>query len=217
MEKYADDMAEVHLRENYISAKLQPSVIQEPFKNEAESGAMIEIGLGEARAKFDNLAVASLGKIEKKDGSYRVIHDGTHGLDVNSQIRARDQLRNPTAGDLRTLMQLLPGSFFALTGDVKGAHRLVKVAERDWGLQACRSGARGDQWLWLNKVGTFGVSSAAYHWGRCMSGLGRLVYYMWGRAEMSLLVFVDDLFWLTREKGAIEKIVTSVFFLVILG
>ncbi|CAK9016957.1 Spore wall protein 2 [Durusdinium trenchii] len=38
-----------------------------------------------------------------------------------------------------------------------------------------------------------------------------------GRAEMALLVFVDDLFWLTREKGGIEKIVISVYFLVILG
>ena len=34
---------------------------------------------------------------------------------------------------------------------------------------------------------------------------------------MALLVFVDDLFWLTREKGGVEKIVISVYFLVILG
>ena len=45
-----------------------------------------------------------------------------------------------------------------------------------------------------------------------MSGLGRLVY-----AEMAMLVFVDDLFWLTRDKGCIEKILVSIFFLVILG
>ena len=70
MEKYVDDLAEVHLRENYITAKQQSSVIQKQFKNEAELGAMIEIGLEEARAKFDNLAVASSGAIEKKDGSY---------------------------------------------------------------------------------------------------------------------------------------------------
>ena len=34
---------------------------------------------------------------------------------------------------------------------------------------------------------------------------------------MALLVFVDALIWLTREKGGIEKIVISVYFLVILG
>ena len=112
-----------------------------------------------------------------------MIHDGTHGIDVNSKIVVRDQLRNPTAGDLRTLLEILPGAFFALAGDVKRAHRLVKVAREDWGLQACRSGARGPEWVWLNRVGTFGISSAAYHWSRLMAGLGRLVYYMWGRGN----------------------------------
>jgi len=115
------------------------------------------------------------------------------------------------------LLEILPGAFFALSGDVKRAHRLVKVAREDWGLQACRSGARGPEWVWLNRVGTFGISSAAYHWSRLMAGLGRLVYYMWGRAELALLVYVDDLLWLTREKGGIEKIVVSIFLLIVLG
>ena len=48
-----------------------------------------------------------------------------------------------------------------------------------------------------------------------MAGLGRLVYHMWGRNELALLVFVDDL--LTREKGGVEKIVVSIFFFIILG
>ena len=100
---------------------------------------------------------------------------------------------------------------------MKRACRLVKVARQDCGLQACKTGARGGERLWLNKVGAFGVSSAAYHWSRLMPGLGRLVYYMWGRAEMAMLVFVDDLFWLTREKGGMEKILGSIFFMVILG
>lgn len=114
---------------------------------ESKLGAMVEMRWEEARERFPDLVVASLGAIEKKDGSYRVIHDGTHGIKVNSRIRVRDQLRNPTAGDLRTLLQVLPGAFFALTGDVKRAHRLVRVAEQDWGLQACRTGVRGHGWL----------------------------------------------------------------------
>ena len=159
---------------------------------------MVEMRRVDAEKRFDNLVIASLGAIEKKDGTYRVIHDGTHGINVNCSIRVRDQLRNPTAGDLRTLLRLMPGAFFALTGDVKRAHRLVKVSEQDWGLQACRTGVHGEDWIRLNTVGTFGISSAAYHWGRLMAGLGRLTYYMWGQAEMALLVFVDDLFWMTR-------------------
>ena len=36
-------------------------------------------------------------------------------------------------------------------------------------------------------------------------------------AELALLVYVDDLLWLTREKGGIEKIVVSIFLLIVLG
>ena len=215
--RYAEESLDAQTRENYISATQQANVVQEQFLAEAELGAMVEMRLDEAQERFDNLVIASLGAIEKKDGTYRVIHDGTHGINVNSSIRVRDQLRNPTAGDLRTLLRLMPGAFFALTGDVKRAHRLVKMSEQDWGLQACRTGVHGEDWIWLNTVGTFGISSAAYHWGRLMAGLGRLTYYMWGQAEMALLVFVDDLLWMTREKGGIERIVVSIFFFVILG
>ena len=89
--------------------------------------------------------LASLGAIEKQDGTYRVIHDGTHGVGVNSAIRMRDQVRSPTAGDVRTAMRVLQHAHFGLTGDVSRAHRLVKVAEEDWGLQACRTGV-GPVW-----------------------------------------------------------------------
>ena len=61
------------------------------------------------------------------------------------------------------MLRLMPGAFFALTGDVKRGHRLVKVSEQDWGLQACRRVVHGEDWIWLNIVGKFGISSAAYH------------------------------------------------------
>ena len=61
------------LRENYISAKQQAELVQQQFLAEAQLGAMAEMSLESAKAKFGNdLAVASLGAIERKDGSYRV-------------------------------------------------------------------------------------------------------------------------------------------------
>ena len=138
--RYAEESLDAQTRENYISATQQADVVQEQFLAEAKLGAMVEMRRVDVEKRFDNLVIASLDAIEKKDGTYRVIHDGTHGINVNCSIRVRDQLRNPTAGDLRTLLRLMPGAFFALTGDVKRAHRLVKVSEQDWGLQACRTG-----------------------------------------------------------------------------
>ena len=81
------------------------------------------------------------GALEKADGSYRVIHDATHGLAVNSKIRVQDQVRSPTASDVRRALQALPNAFFALKGDVSRAHRLVKVDKRDWKHLACRTGS----------------------------------------------------------------------------
>ena len=192
--QYGDDAAHdlTTERENYISAASHSKEVQAQFVAEAELGAMMEVTCEAAIAKYgERLAVASLGAIEKKDGTYRVVHDGTHGVGVNSAIRIRDQARSPSAGELQQAMRGMPGIFFALTGDVKRAHRLVKVAEEDWGLQACRTNANGPGQFWLNLVGTFGVSSAAYHWARLMAGLGRLGYYALGKAGVQQLVYVD--------------------------
>ena len=176
--RYEEEGAEWGLdRENYLSAKTHAAEVQSQFQEEEKLGAMVEMDVSEAKARYGNrLAVASLGAIEKKNGTYRVVHDGTHGIGINPRIKVRDQLKSPGAGDVRAVLQEMPGCFFALTGDVARAHRLVKVAEQDWGLLACRT-AEGDK-LWLNKVGSFGISSAAYHWSRLMSGLGRAVYYI---------------------------------------
>lgn len=138
-------------RDNYVSARAHAAAVQQQFEDEAKLGAMERLSLEEARAKCgDRLAVASLGAIEKKNGAIRVIHDGTHGIGVNPSIVMRDQLRTPSAGEVRAVMQELPGCFFGLTG----AHRLVKVAEAEWGLMACKSGVddqlchqqMGDKW-----------------------------------------------------------------------
>ena len=116
---------------------------------------MVEVTTQEAQRHFgDKLAVASLGAIEKKDGSYRVVHDGTHGIAVNSAMHVRDQLRSPCAGELRTVLPEMLGPCVGLTGDVKHAHRLAKIAPDDWGLQACKTGVGGQHkvtshvWSW---------------------------------------------------------------------
>ena len=217
--KYPEEcFAEGCDRENYLSAKEHALEVQEQFLAEAEEGAMVEIPLSEAIASYGpKLSIASLGAIEKKDGSYRVVHDGTHGVNINAKIKLRDQLRNPTAGDLCSVLKYMPQAAFGLTGDIKRAHRLAKVAEQDWGYQACRSGARGPEWIWLNKVGTFGICSAAYHWSRLMGGLGRLIYYMWGKAALWQLIFVDDLLWLAKQKSGAAKIILAIFIYVLLG
>ena len=113
------------MRDTYISAKQHAAEAQAQFKKEAALGAMCETSLEQASAELGKLSLASWGALEKKDGSYRVIHDATHGLAVNSKIRVQDQRRNPPAGDV----QVLSFSFLAVSGDVARAHRPVKIAK----------------------------------------------------------------------------------------
>ncbi|OLP95570.1 Uncharacterized protein RSN1 [Symbiodinium microadriaticum] len=100
--KYDDDAEHAQSeRDNYLSARENAAEVQKQFLEEAALGAMVEVSLEEALAEYgDRLALASLGAIEKRDGTYRVVHDGTQGVGVNSSITVRDQLRSPTAGDL---------------------------------------------------------------------------------------------------------------------
>ena len=71
--------------------------------------------------------------------------------------------------------------------------------------------------MWLNCVGTFGISSAAYHWSRLMAGLGRSAYYLISRLALDQLVYSDDLFWLTCVAAGILWIVVIIFYCVLLG
>ena len=50
-----------------------------------------------------------------------------------------------------------------------------------------------DEKVWLNKVGTFGVASAGYWWGRAGAACCRLSHYMLGyRFMLWLLLYGDD-------------------------
>ena len=95
----------------------------------------------EARAKFGKtLTIAALGVVEEKD-KIRVVHDGSNRVHVNHKIRVLDQIRCPSTGELRTILQekLSAGTRgFSLQGDISKAHRRIKVRESDWGFQACQ-------------------------------------------------------------------------------
>ena len=74
-----------------------------------------------------------------------------------------------------------------------------------------------DETLWLNKVGTFGVASAGYWWGRAGACVFRLAHYLLGydRAIWALLYSDDG--WLTgRGKDFEFPLVLFMFFLAVI-
>ena len=149
------------------------------------------------------LHIASLGVVVEKE-KIRVVHDASHGVQINHRIRTQDQLRMPGAGEIRALLgeyRETGKTTFGLLGDASKAHRRVKVHQRDWGFQACRL-RKGH--VWVNKVGTYGVASAGYWWGRLAAAiLVRLPYYMIGsRWSPEFLLFADD--WFAQGAAASE-------------
>ena len=203
---------------NYRSIAGFEERVQQLFREEEALGWMAEMSDEEARAKYgDNLYVAALGVVDEGE-KIRVVHDGTHGVQINHRIRPRDQIRCPSAGEIQEVLRGLRergSKGFALMGDASKAHRRIKVREEDWGYQACRTQPGR---LWLNKVGTYGIASAAYFWSRFAAGaMVRLVHYLIGRWMLEILLCSDDFLWVALTKQGVELLGFIVAFFAALG
>ena len=168
--------------ENYKSAKLVQSELLKQLREEEQLQMCLEVSNEIAFAEYpgDKLRVAALGAIEKGDSTFRILHDGTHGVQVNPQAQPRDQIRMPGPAEARTMLAYAAQQqqvHFAIQADVSKAHRRFKVLKEDWGLQACRLSPHT---VWLNKVGTFGIGTAGYWWSRLAAAIARLA---WAGAE----------------------------------
>ena len=80
---------------------------------------------------------------------------------------------------------------FGLTADVKEAHRQVPIHPDDWHLLGCQLERGGE--VFVNTVGTFGVSSASYYWSRVSAAVGRPTQYLISRyATTWIMLLADD-------------------------
>jgi hypothetical protein len=182
---------------NYRSAREMSEELEKKFREEEALGRMIPTTLASLQTKHPGRTplVAAMGAIKKPNGDVRPLHDGTHFVQLNNNICFRDQLQYPGPEDAAAMVRLVDDdkeSLFAMSADIKAAHRLVKIRKDDWPLLGCRA-HDDDKTIWINTVGTFGVSSASYWWTRLFAGIGRLVAYILGQEKWFQLVYVDDL------------------------
>ena len=180
-------------RRNHTSLQELSDKVVDVLEDQARRGQVLKFTEPEARARFPNLVVASLGAKwkDKPNGTVtaRVLFDGTHGISVNKRTRIRDQERAPIAADLKRSMREKAReglTTFALTADVSAAHRQVPIDERDWHLLGCQV-VEGQE-VYVHTVGTFGVASASYHWSRVSSAIGRLSQNLAGDTAQTKLV-----------------------------
>ena len=171
--------------------------VEAVLDDQAGRGQVLKLSEAEARARFPDLVVASLGaqRKDKPNGvvSARVLFDGTHGLAVNTRTRVRDQERSPIASDLKRAMREkaeLGQPTFALTADVSEAHRQVPIHPSDWRFLGCQI-SKGSS-VYVNTVGTFGITSASYYWNRVGAAIGRLSQYVVGDTAATWHMLVAD-------------------------
>ena len=131
-----------------------------------------------------------------------MIHDATHGTKINNRIKCRDKQRSPGAREKRYLLSYYRSRgdvVFSLVGDISKAHRRFLHDPLEHGLLACRVKS-SDEHIYINKVGTFGVASASYWWGRIAGAGIRLVHEFLGpEMPIEMLIFADDLESLAQE------------------
>ncbi len=187
-------------KDNYQSAKGVLDQLEEQFRVDEAEGMMFQESEESLRRRYPAgmLRIAALGAIENGPHSFRVVHDGTHGVRLNNEVKPRDQVRMPGPGEVRALLgraSVTPGVHFSLSADISKAHRRFVNRESDWGLQACRIRPPN---LWVNRVGTFGVGSACYWWSRLAGLVARFVGAFTTGENIWQLLFADDLHWVAH-------------------
>ena len=215
-------MREEVWRSNYQSVDLHTDFVYSHFEEECKEGLMEKLTLEQAKEKYgDKIAISSLAVLveENHQGKRRIIHDATHGTLVNNRIRCRDKVRSPSA-EKQYLLALFKGqnsSVCSRVGDISKAHRRFLHAPCERGLLACKV-KEGDNFIYVNKVGTFGVACASYWWSR-ISGAGvRLIHELLGRdMAIDILIFADDIEAIAANAGGRRGITLCFLYMSILG
>ena len=191
-----DDTEFSPIAENYPSAQISAVELEKKFREEESLGRMHPSKLGVLKQQFgDKLRVASMAAISKPDGSVRPLHDATHSVMVNHEIRYQDKIICPGPSEIAGVVRESTDTGeapFCVSADIKAAHRLVKVRPSDWGYLCCRSDSSSDV-VWVNRTGTFGVSSAPYWWSKLAGLIGRFVGHIFHDRWFMQMIYVDDL------------------------
>ena len=103
-------------------------------------------------------------------------------------------------------------SITQLRADVRKAHRRIKYLAKDWRYIAARLGDT----VYINRVGTYGIASIQWYWGRLVAAMTRLAYYLIPTLQW-IFVFVDDFELLLNQEGARQQAASFLLLMEALG
>jgi hypothetical protein len=218
---------------NYNSATLHQDQIEETYIEEREMGMVLGPYTRKTAATLCNcqeseICCGALGAKDEGD-KVRTIHDGTANH-VNEHIR-RNSTEKTTAPGLQDLIYCIQltqsedetaatgaeqcsdqNDLILIKADVTKAHRRIKVQHKDWKYMAAE--IKGN--IWINKCGTYGISSAQLYWGRMAALLTRLLYLTFP-AILWAFVYVDDFIIILRRSEVLTTGYAILLFLITMG
>ena len=210
-------------KKNYPSAEEHRDHLRSHLESEVEEGLAQRMSREEFKREFgENRAISALAVLVEDEvlGKKRVIHDGSHDVRVNHRIRPLDKIRMPGAREKKYIVQQLRKwrrVAFSLIGDFGKAHRRFKYKRDEQGFLGCVV-SEDDEWVYVNKVGTFGITSTPYWWSRISGALLRLAYYLVEpNVILDLLLYADDLEGIAVGKGGRIALVITFVILTALG
>ena len=186
-------------KKNYPSAAEHEQHLRDHLEGEVKEGLVEKMTRKEFEEVFgQDRAISALAVLVEDEvtDKKRVIHDGSHEVRANHRIKCQDKLRMPGGREKRYLLAQFREErevVFSLIGDFGKAHRRFKYRRDEQGFLGCVVNSL-DGWVYVNKVGTFGVASTPYWWGRLSGSLLRLAHYLLGPlVPVELLLYADDL------------------------
>ena len=188
---------------NYSSVEEHADFARDKFEEDVREGLMAKMTMGESLERYgEHTAIAALAVIVEDEelDKKRIIHDATHGVRVNHRIKCRDKLRSPGAREKKHLLREHEEEGETAFSVAK-AHRRYKHAAKEHGYLACQvdtkeevPGDPASQTVYVNRVGTFGLSCASYWWTRIAACGLRLTYHLLGPGfPQDFLLYADDL------------------------
>ena len=126
-------------KSNYPSAKEYVDHLRSHLEAEVEEGLVEKMSREDFVKEFgENRAIAALAVLVEDPvvGKKRVIHDGSHDVQVNHRIKTRDKIRMPGAREKRFILEKLKVKgevAFSLIGDFGKAHRRFKYQRSEQG------------------------------------------------------------------------------------
>ena len=106
-QKYDESVWEPEMRNYRDGPEVEKSLL-EAFEKEEREGRMFPLSMNEARQRYpgSSFRVAAQAVVPKPDNDFRVVHDGTHGVQVNNDIVMKDRLESPGAREVAALRNL---------------------------------------------------------------------------------------------------------------